>query len=179
MKKDYIIIAEKTLKFLENNNINKLSIENILGKEKKNIFKNKKELLVNINRYFDYHLKKNSSNLEKTTPKDMLFEIMMNRYDILNMHRKSIKNLIKYYYTKPNETIYLIPSFFESIILMASLADINISGIKGAAKIKTIFILYILIIITWQNDESPSLEKTMTTLDRYLDQINKIANFVK
>ena len=109
----------------------------------------------------------------------MLFEILMNRYDILNMHRKSIKNLINNFYSNPKEFVLLIPSFFESVILISSLADVNIKGIKGSVKIKSIFLLYILVTFTWKNDESPSLEKTMTTLDQYLNQLNNIANFVK
>ena len=179
MNKDKIKIALKTLKLLENISWKNIQIEDILEKKNKNIFKNKKEFLININLYFDYLLKKNVSNLEKSSTKDMLFEVLMARFDILNLHRKSVKGLIKYFLANPQEFISLLPSFVESIILISSLADINVNGIKGAAKIKIIFLLYVLTIFVWNNDDSPSLEKTMTSLDKYLNQIDKFVKLIK
>ena len=108
----------------------------------------------------------------------MLFEVIMARLDILNLHRKSIKNLIKYFYSNPKDFVKLLPSFVETIILIASISNININGIKGIPKIKAIFLLYVLIIYTWNNDETESLEKTMTTLDKYLVNLNKFTNFL-
>ena len=109
----------------------------------------------------------------------MLFEVIMARLDILNLHRKSIKKLIKYFSYNPHEFIKLLPIFFESILLMASLSNIDIKGIKGASKIKSIFLLYFFIIYTWNKDETESLEKTMTTLDNYLNNLEKFFNFIR
>ena len=179
MNKDKIKIALKTLNLLEKTAWENIELIDIIEKKNINIFKNKKEILIYINRYFDYLLKKNVSDIEKSSTKDMLFEVLMARFDILNLHRKSIKKLIKYFLAKPQEFISLIPSFIESIILISSLADINVNGVKGAAKIKIIFLLYMLTLIVWNNDDSSSLEKTMTSLDKYLDQIDKLAKIVK
>ena len=177
---DYRIkVALKTLLLIETKNWRKLKFENIIENKKDEIFKNKKDLLININRYFDYLLKSNASNIEQSSEKDMLFEIIMVRLDILNIHRKAIKNLVKYFISHPQNFIFLIPSFFESIILFASISNINIEGVKGAAKIKGIFIIYFLSIMTWYYDESSSLEKTMTTLDKYLNQYENITRFLK
>ena len=56
---------------------------------------------------------------------------------------------------------------------MAIVCNIKIDGIKGASKVKVIFILYLIAIYSWYNDETESLEKTMTTLDKYLGYIDK------
>ena len=107
----------------------------------------------------------------------MLFEVYMARLDILNLHRKSILNIIENLYTQPKLVITLLPSIVESIIVIATLSNIDVNGLKGVAKIKVLFILYLFIIFSWRGDESTSLEKTMTTLDKYLNNIEKIFKF--
>ena len=177
MQKNKINIAKKTLKELENISLKKISIKKILNGEKNIKFSNKNDLLININRYFDYLLKKNLINIENSSSKDMLFEVYMARLDILNLHRKSILNIIENLYTQPKLVITLLPSIVESIIVIATLSNIDVNGLKGVAKIKVLFILYLLIIFSWRGDESISLEKTMTTLDKYLNNIEKIFKF--
>ena len=103
----------------------------------------------------------------------MLFEVFMARLDILNEYRKSIKKLIKFFLKNPNELFFITPSFVESIVLMSTLSNINIDGLKGLPKLKVIFALYILTIYSWTNDETESLEKTMTALDKYLNNLDK------
>ena len=173
MKKNNILIAKKTLKLLENKSWAKIKIDNVINTSKEKSIRNKNALLVNINRYFDYMLNQNVSNTEKSSNKDMLFEVFMARLDILNTHRKSIKNLNTYLFYKPQELIRLIPSFVESIILIASHCNIDINGVKNIPKIKLLFILYIVIIYTWSRDETETLDKTMTTLDNYLSNLDK------
>ena len=174
MQKNKIDIAKKTLKELENISLKKISIQKILNGEKNIKFSNKNDLLININKYFDYLLKKNLINIENSSSKDMLFEVYMARLDILNLHRKSILNIIENLYTQPKLVITLLPSIIESIIVIATLSNIDVNGLKGIAKIKVLFILYLFIIFSWRNDKSASLEKTMTTLDKYLNNIEKI-----
>jgi len=177
MQKNKIDIAKKTLKELENISLKKISIKKILNGEKNIKFSNKNDLLTNINRYFDYLLKKNLINIENSSSKDMLFEVYMARLDILNLHRKSILNIIDNLYAHPKLVITLLPSIIESIIVIATLSNVDVNGLKGIAKIKVLFILYLLIIFSWRSDESASLEKTMTSLDKYLSNIEKIFKF--
>ena len=178
MQNNKINIAKKTLKELEKVSLKKISIKKILNGEKNIKFSNKNDLLININRYFDYLLKKNLINIENSSSKDMLFEVYMARLDILNLHRKSILNIIENLYTQPKLVIKLLPSIVESMIVIATLSNIDVNGIKGIAKVKALFFLYLFIIYTWRNDESESLEKTMTTLDKYLNRIEKFFKFI-
>ncbi len=174
MNKTKIEIAKKSLKLLEKHNMQEITIKKVLGNSKINGFKTNRDLLININKFFDYNLKKNLSSLDGTSSKDLLFEVIMARFDILNNYRKQIKKIIIYLESNPLEVLKLLPPFIESIILTGTLAEIKINGLKGAANIKALLILYIITSYTWRNDESESLEKTMTTLDKYLTQIDKI-----
>tara|TARA_X000000950_G_scaffold70960_1_gene88049 strand:+ start:879 stop:1415 length:537 start_codon:yes stop_codon:yes gene_type:complete len=177
MQKNKIDVAKKTLKELENISLKKISIKKILNGEKNIKFSNVNDLLININRYFDYLLKKNLINIENSSSKDMLFEVYMARLDILNLHRKSVLNIIENLFTQPKLLIILLPSIVQSIIVIATISNIDVNGLKGIAKIKVLFILYLFIIFSWRNDKSASLEKTMTTLDKYLNNIEKIFKF--
>lgn len=179
MNKSKISIAQKTLKLLEKNSWHNISFTKIINKKEQVYFKNKHELLVNINRYFDYLLKKNLIDLEESSPKDMIFEIIMARLDILNGYRNSILNLTKFFSSNPQYFIKLIPSFVESVIFMSSLGNIKIDGVKGAMRVKSIFVLYIFILNSWYSDNNESLEKTMTNLDKYLTNLDKILNLTK
>ena len=138
---------------------------------------NKIDLILNINDFFDFQLKKNLVNIEKSSQRDMLFEIMMARYDILNIYRASVKNIINHFMSRPQGVLKLIPKLIESKILIATFANINLSGIQGAIKIKIIFALYYITLFTWFNDENESLEKTMSALDKYLNTIEKVIKF--
>ncbi len=177
MQRSKISIAKKTLKFLEENSWSKIQLSKIINKKENDFIKNNNELLINLNKYFDFLLKENLASIEKSSTKDMLFEVIMARLDIINNHRKSIKKLLNYFISRPHELIYFIPTFIESIILIATLSNIDITGIKGIPKVKLILILYLLITYTWMKDETESLEKTMTTLDNYLNYIDKFLNW--
>ena len=135
------------------------------------------DLILNINDFFDFQLKKNLVNIEKSSKRDMLFEIMMARYDILNEYRTSVKNIINHFMSRPQGVLKLIPKLIESKILIATFANINPSGIHGVIKIKIIFALHYITLFTWFNDENESLEKTMSALDKYLNNIEKIIKF--
>lgn len=170
-----INLAKKTLKLLEKSLLENISLKSIIKNNENLKIYNKSELLININKYVDYQLKENLYSIESSSKKDMLFEVIMARLDILNINRRSFKNIIKYLLSRPKDLIKLLPSFVESMILIATMSNININGIKGMSKVKVILILYILIIFIWNQDESESLEKTMTTLDKYLINLENIS----
>ena len=177
MNQNKISLAKKTLQYLEKKKLRDINLKNFLSKTKVPDMNNKIDLILNINDLFDFQLKKNLVNIEKSSQRDMLFEIMMARYDILNEYRASVKNIINHFMSKPQEILKLIPKSVESKILIATFANIDLNGLKGVVKIKIIFSLYYITLFTWFNDESEGLEKTMSVLDKYLKNIEKIIKF--
>ena len=177
MNKNKIFLAKKTLQYLEKKKLRDINLKNFLSNTKVPNMNNKIDLILNINDFFDFQLKKNLVNIEKSSQRDMLFEIMMARYDILNEHRVSVKNIINHFISRPQGVLKLIPKLIESKILIATFANINLSGIQGVIKIKIIFALYYTTLFTWFNDENESLEKTMSVLDKYLNNIEKFVKF--
>ena len=125
MNQNKISLAKKTLQYLEKKKLKDINLKNFLSNTKVSDMNNKIDLILNINDFFDFELKKNLVNIEKSSQRDMLFEIMMARYDLLNEYRTSVKNIINHFMTRPQGVLKLIPKLIESKILIATFANIN------------------------------------------------------
>ena len=176
-------IAEITLKILNKKAWNNITLAEIKKKSKVKSFdsliKNKIDLLKKINNYFDYQFSLKSKNLDSSNYKDMIFEILMIRFDILQNHRKGVISIFESFKTKPKELFFLLPNILDSIFLMMDYTKIPVRGIIGQIKIKGIFFIYITSFFVWLKDETSSLEKTMTAVDQYLNQADNIVKFIK
>jgi len=176
-------IAIKTLEILNLKSWNNLSINEVKLKSHVKLFdsfiKDKKDLLKNINSYFDYKMILNKKNIEDSSSKDMIFEVLMLRFDLLQGNRKAIISIFKSFKNKPIDLIFLLPQLIDSIVLMLGFSKISTKGIVGTLNIKGILAIYIATFFTWLEDESVSLEKTMTALDSYLNQAGKILKYIK
>jgi hypothetical protein len=178
-----IKIVETVLFLLKNKNWNDLSLNEIKKKSKiqkfDKLIKNKKILIKKINEYFDYKLSLKLKDVEQSNNKDMIFEILMMRFDILQKYRKGILSIFNSFKRKPQDLLFLLPNIIDSIVLMVNCTNVSTKGIKGQLKIKGIVIIYISSFFAWMKDDTSSLEKTMITLDKNLDQAGKILSFIK
>ena len=152
MNKNKIFLAKKTLQYLEKKKLRDINLKNFLSNAKVSGMNNKIDLILNINDFFDFQLKKNIVNIEKSSQRDMLFEIMMARYDILNEYRPSVKNIINYFMSRPQGVLKLIPKLIESKILIATFANVNLNGIQGVIKIKIISEVLVLGVPDLENE---------------------------
>ena len=173
-------IAEITLKRLVHKSWGKLSLDDVLLKniKKKKYINTKNDLLKNLNRYVDSILVEQTKNLENSTTKDMLFEVLMMRFDILQQNRISFIKIYEVLKKSPNKFLSLFPSFLESMIVTAELANFNVNGLKGSLRLKGLFIIYFITFYTWTDDNTLSLEKTMNALDKNLDQAEKFGKYL-
>ena len=185
MKKLCDKIAIETLKYALVNKWESISVDKIVKKLKinkkkiSNLIKNEKDLLQNINRYFDDQILESSKLLDQSTSKDMIFEILMMRFDLLNQHRRSIIRIFNVFIKKPQKFIFLLPSFVESMISMSNISHLKIEGIIGNFKINGLLIIYFSTFLIWIKDESNSLDRTMTALDNYLVRAENFLSILK
>ncbi len=173
-------IAKDTLKLLTKKSWNKISIDAILKNKKtrKINIKSKIDLLKNINRYVDDLLISEKKSLEKSSTKDMLFEVIMARFDILQENRESFIYIYKVFKKTPQNFIALLPSFLESMIVTAELSKFKVNGLKGSVRLKGLMMVYFITFLQWIDDTSSSLEKTMTELDKNLDHAEKFGKLL-
>ena len=171
-------IAHETLKILKKKSWKAITFEEVI-KNKKNInIKSKFDLLKNINKYVDDALISQMKKLETSSTKDMLFEVLMARFDILQQNRISFIEIYKAFKASPQFFIQLLPSFIESMIITAELAKYNVNGLKGSIRLKGLMIVYFSTFFYWLEDKTVSLEQTMTHLDKNLDQAEKLGKLV-
>ena len=185
MNKQLMKLAETTLLILEKKSWHSIKIDDVYKKTKinkkylQNNVTNKRDLLQNINHYFDFMLRKTADSVDKSTHKDMIFEVIMMRFDILQIYRKPIIKIFEFFKKRPQELLFMLPSLIESMITMAKLAKISIVGIKGNLKVKGLLVIYLSSFLVWAKDNSNSLDKTMTSLDNHLDRAGKLLSIIK
>ena len=174
-------IAEHTLKKLHKKSWNTLTLDDVIEKKnkKQKFIKSKTDLLRNLNRYVDMILIDKTKNIENSSTKDMLFEVLMARFDILQENRISFIKIFEALKKSPNKLLNLLPSFLESMIVTAELAKFNVNGLKGSIRLKGLFFVYFATFYSWIDDKTLSLEKTMTALDKNLDQAEKFSKYIK
>ena len=171
-------IAQNTLAILKKKSWKVLNFEEVLKNNKNINIKSKIDLLKNINRYVDDALIIKMKKLEISSTKDMLFEVLMARFDILQQNRKSYLEIYKGFKKSPQYFIKLLPSFLESMIITAELAKYNVNGLKGTIRLKGLMMVYFATFFQWLEDKTTSLERTMTQLDNNLDQAEKFGKLV-
>ncbi len=175
-------IANETLLFLKSNSWESITIDKILERSKlgrkkfQNYIKKKFDLLENINNFFDDKVIDDSNTIENSSKKDMIFEVLMMRFDLLNQYRPQIIKIFNLLKKKPQYSIRVLPSFIDSMNKMLKKSKIETNGIKGNLKIKGLLVIYFSTFLTWINDESESLDKTMMKLD---DNLEKSAKLIK
>ena len=182
MNKNSIIIAKTTLAILKSKSWTNILIKEIKIKSKvkkfDEIIKNKQDILKEINYYFDYMLSLKCKKIEVSNSKDMIFEVLMTRFDILQLYRKAVLSIFNSFKKNPKHLLFLLPNLIESVILMLSFAKISTKGISGQLKIKGMIMIYIFSFFVWMKDENTSLEKTMTAVDEYLEKAGKFLKYL-
>ena len=104
-------IAQQTLNILKKKSWNEFTLEQVLKNAKvKKIYKTKFDLLGVISKYVDYLLVNNTKSLENSSSKDMLFEVLMARFDILEINRKAFLEIYKILKKKPSTIHKITPN---------------------------------------------------------------------
>ena len=171
-------IAQQTLRILKKKSWKDITFNEVVRANKDINIKSKIDLLKNINRYVDDALIVQMKKLEISSAKDMLFEVLMARFDILQKNRKSFIEIHKAFKKSPQYFIQLLPSFLESMIITSELAKYNVNGLKGSIRLKGLMLVYFATFFQWLEDQTTSLERTMTQLDKNLDQAEKFVKLI-
>jgi AcrR family transcriptional regulator len=108
--------------------------------------------------------------------RDRLFDILMERFDVLNDNRDAMISVLKSFTLDPKQAVIGLPHLGRSMAWMLEAAGIDSSGAKGALKVAGLTALYIYALRAWSKDESADLSKTMAAVDRGLGRIEQAAN---
>jgi AcrR family transcriptional regulator len=141
------------------------------------LFEDKSTILSAYARQIDLRLEdefKGQGGDEST--RDRLFDIVMERFDILNENRLSIISILNAITLQPYEALSSLPFLCRSSETMLGLAGYKTNGWKGCALITAFAIGYIKILRDWVNDDTPDMAATMASVDKALNYFDKLGN---
>lgn len=140
------------------------------------VFDEKGDILAAYGKMVDRQVLEACADPDPSSPeKDRLFEIFMERFDILNKDREAVVSILKSFITDPGQAAIGLPHLGRSMAWMLEAAGIDVVGVRGAVKIIGLTAIYLNILRHWMNDDSPDLSKTMAALDRNLDRAQQCA----
>ena len=102
------------------------------------------------------------------TPRERLFDVMMQRFEILVPHRRAVENLRASGLRFPPLGMALGRLSLRSMQWMLAGAGIETTGLRGMARAQGLAVLFARVSETWLDDDDPDLSRTMAALDREL-----------
>lgn len=112
------------------------------------------------------------------SPRERLFDILMERFDALNGDRAAVLSILGSLCAGPQDAAIALPHLGRSMHWMLEAAGIETAGLRGALKIVGLLTVYLAALWQWRKDESADLSATMAALDRALGRAERCANSI-
>ncbi len=112
----------------------------------------------------------------EASPRDRLFDIVMERLDLANQDRDALKSIIATCKADPKQAVLSFPHIGQSMTRMLEAAGLDTAGLRGAARVAGLSLLYLWVLRTWVKDDSADLSATMAVLDKGLSRLEGAAN---
>jgi len=102
--------------------------------------------------------------------RDLLFDILMRRFDALNQDRDGVLAVARALRADPLAAAGLLPVAMQSMAFLLEAAGSSAAGPVGALRAKGLLGVWLAGFRAWQHDDSPDLSATMAALDRALSR---------
>ena len=179
--KDKAIAAALSLAAQQSwNNISFDDILNEAGLSKEQgqeYFDDKSDILAAYGRKIDVRMLEGiSPNAVDMSHREQIFDIFMERFDIVNEDRASILSILNSFKGDPKEALLSLPHLGRSMTRVLEAANIPTTGITGCLRVTGVTGVYLYALKAWKDDDSPDMAKTMAALDKALDRAEMIYN---
>lgn len=139
-------------------------------------FEDRADILAAYGRMIDRRVLENSGENEgDLSPRDRLFDILMERLDVLNDDRAGVCAILKSFCFDPKQAVIGLPHLGRSMSWMLEAAGIDTTGIRGAVRVAGLTGLYLKTLKVWMSDEDTDMGKTMAALDKNLGRAERWA----
>lgn len=139
-------------------------------------FDDRSDILAAYGRMLDRKMVENFHSTEDMSCRDKIFDLVMERFDIVNENRAAILSILSGFRGDPKEAVLSFPHLGRSMCRTLEAASIETNGVFGALKVTGLTGIYLYTLRTWKDDESPDMSKTMATLDQALDKAEMLWN---
>ncbi len=141
------------------------------------LFEDKTDILVALGRRIDRRVLENMGDVDpEISPRDHLFDILMERFDVLNDYRAGLLAVLDSFKCDPKQAVISMPHLCRSMTWMLEAAGVETTGIRGALKVTGMTGVYLNVLRVWREDESADLSKTMAALDKDLGRAERVVN---
>ncbi len=157
-------------------NIEKFSKDEKIPLEKVNFFFSTKTILLKkFSKMIDHKVELNLSiqDINSSTIKDNLFELIMLRFEEMQIYKNSLKMIIRSTKDKPILLTQISKNIFNTLDFYLEVARGYDKSILDVFKKNILFLIYSYCFNVWLNDSSRDLSKTMSELDRLLSLAEK------
>ena len=163
---------------------NQLSFEDITAeanvdhREALEYFDDKNDVLAAYGRLVDRKVFENAAAATDEPCRDKLFDLLMERFDVLNEDREAILSILQGFRGDPKEAVLSFPHLGRSMSRTLEAAGIETKGISGCVKVTGLIGIYLYAVRVWKEDESADMAQTMAALDKALDRTEAVYNSV-
>ena len=110
--------------------------------------------------------------------KDRLFDMIMQRFDVLQAHRAGVLSVLEAAATDPLLGLALGKLSGRSMGWLLEAAGVSAAGLRGRLRVKGLLGVWLWGTRTWRDDESLDLSATMTAVDTALDRAGQAARWL-
>ena len=179
-------IISVTLKLAETITWQEITVDNIarVAKVEPSIllqnFSSKLSILEAFNRQLDANIRQEFAKTRNLgSVREQLFDIIMTRFDFLNSHKQALKSIYKT--TIPYDlhaTICGLNNVTNSMKVVLNMTEISTKTPLGCIRTKLLSAIFVRSFVTWLNDDSADMAKTMAKLDRDLAKAERLSNLI-
>lgn len=115
---------------------------------------------------------------ESLPPRERLFEILMERFDVLNEDREAVVSFLGSLRGDPKQAVIGLPHLGRSMLWMLEAAGMDTGGFMGAARISGLSVIYLKTLRVWREDDTPDMARVMAALDKDLGRAEKLVELL-
>ena len=143
-------------------------------------FSSKLLILDAFNRQLDEQITEKFSNIENVgSIREQLFEILMGRFDALNRYKSALKLIYKETVPfDPLASTHGLNNLIHSMEIVLNIVGMPTCTLFGCIKTKVLSAIFIRAFITWLEDNSADMTKTMANLDSNLAKAESLGKSV-
>jgi AcrR family transcriptional regulator len=110
--------------------------------------------------------------------RDILFDLLMRRYDALQPHRAGLRALLRALPFDPPTAMLLHCATHRSMRWMLQAAGVSATGRRGDLQVRGLTAVWYWGLRTWERDETEDLTATMATVDSALHRADRMASWL-
>jgi ubiquinone biosynthesis protein COQ9 len=111
--------------------------------------------------------------------RDRLFDLLMRRFDALQVNRAGVKALLRWMLTDPPTALMLARADMRSMRWMLQAAGVSAAGLRGELQAKGLLGIWLWAVRAWDRDESEDLSGTMAAVDIGLQRAERVASWLE